>query len=255
MQQSVTVIARYTFIEGLRNRVFGLTAVGLICLFGLTEFIGELAITESQQIQSLLIGSGMRVFTVVTVSLFVITSMTREMHDKGFELILSLPVGRATYYFGKLLGYFALATVILLLTCILLSIFSGVAATFIWAASLLCELGLIIAVSLLCLFTFNNVTVAFIVVMAFYFLSRSIHAIQLISASPILESHAFAHQFMLYLVNAVAYVLPDLYGFTRSEWLAYGPGSGVLAHVLQQTAIYLPLLIAAGLFDLYRKEL
>jgi len=255
MQKSVIVIARYTFLEGLRNRVFGLTAVGLVCLFGLTEFVGELAIVESRQIQALLIGSGMRIFTVVTIALFVITSMTREMHDKGFELILSLPLGRSTYYFGKLLGYCALALLILLLTSALLSVFAGIASTSLWTLSLLCELGLVIAVSLLCLVTFSNVTVAFIVVMAFYFLSRSIHAIQLISASPILESRSFSQEFMSFLVNAVAFVLPDLYGFTRSEWLVYGLGQGTFLHVLAQTAIYLPLLIAAGLFDLYRKDL
>jgi Cu-processing system permease protein len=255
MQNTVTIIARYTFIEGLRNRVFVLSAVGLVCLFGLTEFVGDLAITESSQIHALFIGSGMRLFTVATVALFVITSMTREMNDKAFELILSLPVGRSTYYFGKLTGYYALAFIMVILTGALLSVFVGAAQSSLWALSLFCELGVVIAVSLLSLFTFTNVTVSFIVVMAFYFLSRSIHAIQLISSSPILEFRTFAQEFMNYLVNALGYVLPNLYDFTRSDWLVYGVQDHALYHVLLQTAIYLPLLVAAGLFDLYRKDL
>ena len=255
MHKSAPVIAWYTFLEGLRNRVFGLTAVGLVCLFGLTEFVGDLAITETRQIQALLIGSGMRIFTVTIVALFVITSMSREMHDKGFELILSLPVGRSTYYFGKLLGYYALALIILLLTGALLMFFCGVGQTLPWAVSLFCELGLIIAVSMLCLFTFSNVTVSFIVVMVFYFLARSIHAIQLISAAPLLDFHTFSQEFMDFLVKAIAFVLPDLYSFTRSDWLVYGIPQHGLSHVLIQTLIYMPLLVAAGLFDLYRKEL
>ena len=125
MQKTAAVIAGYTFLEGLRNRVFGLSVIGLICLFGLTEFVGDLAIIESAQIHALFIGSGMRLFTVTTVALFVITSMTREMNDKAFELILSLPVARSTYYFGKLLGYYALALVMVLLTAGLLCVFVG----------------------------------------------------------------------------------------------------------------------------------
>jgi ABC-type transport system involved in multi-copper enzyme maturation permease subunit len=255
MQKTVTIIAGYTFLEGLRNRVFGLSAVGLVCLFGLTEFVGDLAITESSQIHALFIGSGMRLFTVATVALFVITSMTREMNDKAFELILSLPVARSTYYFGKLLGYYALAFIMILLTGALLSVFVGLGQASVWALSLFCELGLVIAVSLLCLFTFSNVTVSFIVVMTFYFLARSIHAIQLISSSPILEFKTFSQEFMRFLVNAIAFLLPDLYDFTRSDWLVYGIQGHGLYHVLLQTAIYLPLLVAAGLFDLYRKDL
>ena len=255
MKNTVTTIAGYTFLEGLRNRIFWLFAVGLVCLFGLTEFVGDLAIIESSQIHALFIGSGMRLFTVATVALFVITSMTREMNDKAFELILSLPVARSTYYFGKLLGYFALAFIMVLLTGALLSIFVGTTDVSLWGLSLFCELGIVIAVSLLSLFTFINVTVSFIVVMAFYFLARSIHAIQLISSSPILEFRTFAQKFMDFMVNALAYFLPDLYDFTRSDWLVHGIQGHVMYHVLLQTAIYLPLLVAAGLFDLYRKDL
>ena len=40
-----------------------------------------------------------------------------------------------------------------------------------------------------------------------------------------------------------------------SDWLAYhGGGPETLAPVLAQTAIYVSLLSAMGLFDLYRKE-
>jgi len=34
------VIAYYTFQEALRNRLFALTLAGLVCLLGITEFIG-----------------------------------------------------------------------------------------------------------------------------------------------------------------------------------------------------------------------
>ncbi len=118
--QKLTTIARYTFVEALRNRLFLLSLIGLVCLFGIAEFAGELAITESRQIQAALVATSTRWFLVITCALFVITSMVREANDKGIELILSLPVSRASYYFGKYCGFLLLAGVVLALSGLLL---------------------------------------------------------------------------------------------------------------------------------------
>jgi len=255
MKHPVLTIARFTFYEAVRNRLFMLTLAGLVCLLGLTEFVGELAITETNNIQAILIGAGMRLFAVATVALFVITSMVREFNDKGFELIAALPMPRSSYYFGKFLGFFMLSLVIAVATALLLLIYSPVTAVLFWLLSLACELAIVISLSLLCLFTFSNVTVAFMVVICFYILSRSINTIQLISNSPIMEFYTFSQQFLRLATDAIAFMLPGLHDFTKSEWLVYGVGWQSLWPVLIQTAVYLLLLSAAGLFDLYRKNL
>jgi ABC-type transport system involved in multi-copper enzyme maturation permease subunit len=255
VKSRVAAIARYTFLEALRNRLFGLTAAGLLCLLGITEFIGELAITESAQLQAAFIGAGMRLFAVCTVALFVITSLVREANDKGFEVLLSLPVPRHAYFFGKFLGFLGLAVVISAATCLLLLVYSEPVPVLYWFASLQCELAIVVALALLFVFTFNNVTVAFMLVLAFYLLSRSMHAIQLISSSPILESGSFSQQFINLLLDGVAFVLPDLHEFTRSDWLARGGGPDSLAAILGQALIFVALLGSAAIFDLYRKEL
>ena len=51
MTGKITTIAYYTFIEALRNRLFILTLTGLVCLLGVAEFAGELAVTGSRGIQ------------------------------------------------------------------------------------------------------------------------------------------------------------------------------------------------------------
>ena len=255
MKSPISVIARYTFLEAVRNRLFGLTVVGLICLLGVTEFAGDLAITETSALKAAFVGSGMRMFAVITVSLFVITSMVREFGDKGFELILALPIPRHAYYTGKFAGFMLLALTITGASGLLLLIYAQAGAVLVWTCSLGCELALIVAASLLCLFSFSNVTVSFVAVLAFYLLSRSIGTIQLLGASPILESDTLSHHFMVGLANAIAWVLPDLDRFTRTDWVVYGGGWHDLLPVLAQTVIYSALLVAAGLFDLYRKDL
>ena len=57
------------------------------------------------------------------------------------------------------------------------------------------------------------------------------------------------------LVDALRYVLPDLSAYTRTEWLIYAePQRAELEFVAVQTVIYVALILAIGVFDLYRRN-
>jgi len=249
-------IARFTFHESVRNRLFLFAVILVVCLFGLAEFIGELAITETVQLQASIMGSLLRIFAVFIVSLFVITSMVREFNDKGFELALSLPIRRFSYYLGKLTGFALLGLVIALLAGTPLLLYTDPIPLAAWVLSLFLELLIMIAVSLLCLFTFGNITISFTIVAAFYLLARSMNAIILISDSPLLVTGSLSQEVIGILVHSIAVVIPDLNRFTDTSWLVYGNvGWTELNGVIAQTMIYLLLLTCASLFDLYRKNL
>lgn len=251
----VITIARYTFLEAVRNRLFPVAIAGLICLLGIAEFIGELAITETRAVQVAILAYIARWFFVLTTALFVITSMVREFNDKGVELMLSLPSSRIVYYAGKFSGFIILALVVLLALSPVLLLYTDPVSLSGWCFSLMCETAILIALSMLCLFTFSNITIAFLVVVSFYILARNMAAMQLLGTSPILESQTPSQEFMNTMINLVAYVLPDLHRFTGSDWLVYGAGADQLWFVFLQTAIFLAILIPAGLFDLLRKEI
>ena len=256
MYKSCFTIARYTFLEAVRARLFYMMVIGLICAFGLSEFIGELAITESDRFQGAILAAGLRLFAVFTTGLFVTTSMVREFNDKGFELVLSQPIPRAAYYSGKLTGFAMLSVVVACLVSLPLILYAPSGQVLIWGASLICELFIVTAMSLLCLFTFSNITIAFSVVVAFYLLSRCMDAIQLISNSPILETDSIAQELINKIIDVIAYLLPDLNLFTQTQWLIYENGDlNSLGSVMGQTVIYVVFLSGAALFDLYRKEL
>jgi ABC-type Na+ efflux pump permease subunit len=255
MWQKIGSIARFTALEAVRGRLAWLLGGSLIAVVLLAEFAGAIAITESNAVKTALAAGVLRLFAVFVIALFVISSMAREQADKGSELILSLPLSRAVYYFGKLLGYglvaLAAAAVFALSACL----FAPPAQALWWGVSLFCELLLVTAVSLLCLFTLKQLTTALSVVAAFYVLSRAIAAIQLIGHGPVLDPGAWSNRFMTMMIDGLAFVLPDLYRFTPSHWLVYHDGSAAsLFPIVMQTLIYLCLLAAASLFDLYRKN-
>lgn len=256
MTTPVMIIARYTFIEGLRNRLFSLMLIAFVCGFGLVEFFGALALTETREIQSAFAAALSRWMIVFVIALFVTTSMVREFNDKGLELFLSLPLRRSAYFFGKLLGFLMLAVVVTVFGCLLLLLYAPLPGVLAWGVSLGCELAIVTAASLLCLFTFTHVTPAFSAVAAFYVLARSIHDIQLISQSPLLETGGAGQIFIEQIIRFIALVLPDFSVFTRTAWLVNQTACWQeLAAVLIQTLIYTALLCAAALFDFHRKNI
>jgi len=255
MMSPIVVIARFTLLEALRNRLFWLLIIILIAAVSFSGFIGALAITESVQAQAAFLGALLRVSAVIVVSLFVISSGVRELNDKGTEFVLALAIPRASYYFGKLLGFSFFAFLAAGLFALGLIPDVPLAQVFYWAVSLGCELLLVTAFSLLCLVTFRQITVALSAVLAFYLLSRTVAAIQLIGRGPLADPGSLSQQLMNGLVDTVAFVLPGLDRFTASEWLVYHTGGWHdLTFIAGQTVVYLLLLSGAALFDLYRRS-
>lgn len=255
MFRQVRTIAFYTLIEALRNRLIWLVVAVALIGIGLSGFLNELAITESRQIQVALIAAFSRFAAVFLLATFVVTSMVREFNDKGLELILALPLPRAGYLLGKLMGFGALALFPALLFGGLTLIFAPVAQSGLWTVSLLCELWLIAAFSLLCVLTFNQVMTALSAVMAFYLAARSVAAFQLIGQGST-GAHALSQGVINFVIKVTAVILPRFDEFTRTDWLVYHTGSWAsLPGILAQSAIFLALVTGAALFDLYRKNI
>jgi len=252
---AIAVIARYTALEAFRTRYIWLVSALVLAGLGIALFTGDLAITETGATRTAITAAMLRFAAVLLIILFVTTSVHRDFSDKSVELMLSLPLPRAGYYLGKLGGYTLVAAVTTAPLCGLLMFFSPADAGLIWGLSLLLELVLVCALSLLFAFAFNQITGAIAASLLFYVLGRSIGAIQLMAHGPLTNQAQTSMQITTALVDSLAYLLPDLDRFSRSIWLVYsGPGASELVPILVQTLIYVTLLSCIALFDLYRKN-
>src|SRR5258708_5931913 len=166
----VVSLARATLLEAVRNRLLWLAVMVVVIAFGLAQFLNQVAITESREIQTALLAAPLRVAAVFIVAVFVITSMVRELSDKVTELLLSLPAPRSAYFFGKFSGYALVATVLALLTALPLVPFANFQGLVLWTVSLICELLIVAAMSLFCVLSFAQVVPAFAAVAGFYLL-------------------------------------------------------------------------------------
>lgn len=255
MFSQILTISKFTFIESLRNRLLLLSFLVIGISFGLIEFIGDLTITEHRVTQVAILAAFLRISAVVIVTLFVVSSTVRELQDKTLEMILAMPIHRGSYYLGKLIGYFHIALLVSIVFGALLLVYADPEQVTIWVISLFLELILVVALSLVMLFSFNQVPFALTGVLLIYGASRIASSILLMAQSPIVAHTSMAQKFMDGFIELLTWLLPDLHRFTQTEWLAYNTAEwSVLLPLLAQTAIYLVLLSFIALFDFYRKN-
>lgn len=255
MFSQVLTISRFTVIESLRNRLLLLSFLVIGISFAMVEFVGDLAITEHRVTQAAILAAFLRMSAVVMVTLFVVSSTVRELHDKTLEMILAMPIRRGTYYLGKLLGYFYIAALVAVIFAALLLLYADAGQVSIWMISLFFELVLVVALSLVMLFTFNQVPAALTAVFIIYGAARIVTSIFLMAKYPIVAHTSVAQQFMDAFIELLTWLLPDLHRFTQTEWLTYNTADwSTLLPLLGQTLVYLVFLSFIALFDFYRKN-
>ncbi len=252
----VISFSRYVVIEALHTRLLVMSAILLGMGMGLVTFLGSITITETAATQSSFLAAFLRIIAVYTMSLWVITSVAREFHERSIDLWLSFPVTRGAFVVGKLLGFGIVAVMMAVFYGSILGWNAPWWQVIIWTSSLICELWIITNLSLFCVLTFQHAIPSFSIVLGFYILARSIDALQSIVHSPLNSGIGLMAQITLGAVELLATLLPHFDRFTRTEWLIYNTGTVMdLLHIIGQTAVYVTLLTAMSLFDFYRKNL
>ena len=255
MQSRIATIARYTLIEAVRTRLALLMLALIGVVLGASFFVREIAITESARFQTVFYAAAVRFGAVFVTALHVIASVSRDFHDKVLDVALALDLPRSHYIVGKLTGFLIVAAVLSVAVSVPLVALAGWQDTAIWGASLAFELGVIAALSVFCVVTFNQIMPAASVVAAFYLLARSITAIRQIGANPIADATALSHQVMGGLVEALAYVIPALDTWTRTTWLVDERAPWlVLGPITAHSVLFIVIFAAAAVFDMQRRN-
>lgn len=248
------VLARLVLLEARRGGLPWL-ALGCIALgVSLAAFLSQVAVTESRMLQAALLAAVLRAGAVFLIAAQVAGSTLREMNDRALELALSLPVSRLAQYLGRLAGFAACAAALAALFAATLLLWAPPAAVALWGISLALECTLVAAATLFFAMALGQLVPAIAAVAGLYLLARSMATIQAIAAAPLAET-SLAQDIARWGVDAVAFLLPRLDAVTRTDWLLYEPPAPADAlTALAGLAVYLALLVAAGLFDFYRRN-
>jgi hypothetical protein len=247
------IFTRLALTEARRGGIVWLAAAAIVLGLALGAFLSQLALTESRMLQAAVVAALLRVCAAFVLAAQVVASVRREIDDKRLELMLALPLSRATQYLGRLGGFIVLGACLAAAFAAPALLWAEPAAVLCWGVSLACELALVAAAALFFAMTLVSLVPALAATAALYLLARSMSAMQAIASGPLAEA-SWAHELARHVVDLVALLLPALDRVTRTEWLLYGaPEARGYALGLAGLLVYAALLAAAGLFDFERK--
>ncbi|MEJ2061260.1 MAG: hypothetical protein P8Y64_12370 [Gammaproteobacteria bacterium] len=247
---------RLVLLEARSSRLLWLAIVVVVLSLGLAGFAGSLALTDQRSIEAGLLGSVLRGAAVLLVMLFVLSGLARDFEQRFIEVGLALPVSRGAFYLGRLGGYLLVSSGLVLLLTLPLWFVAKIDMVLLWALSLLVELWLVSALAMFFGMTLRHLTSSFMATLGAYLLARVGAVLEAMAVAAASQPDAtWSDHLSGRLAQGVMWFVPDLGHFARSEWLMYGDGHlGSLGYILLQGGIYLGLLIAAGMVDLYRRN-
>lgn len=256
MNAHVLTIARFTLLEAHRTRLALLALVVLTVVWTGSLFIHQIAITESDRLQWSFYAAASRLASVLVLALYITSSMVREFNEKGLELLLALDLPRATYLLGKLTGFVAIAAMLAIVCALPTLLYAPPAVAGVWSFTLFCELAIVAALSLFCIVTLHQVLPALMLVLGLYLLARSISAMRLMAETELLGRMGGVRPIVDFGVDTLAYVVPTLDRFALTQWIAQKTVEvAELGPIALQSVIAVAVLVAAALFDFYRREI
>jgi Cu-processing system permease protein len=247
-------LIRLILLEALRVRLGWIIGISIGVAFGLAQFIDHVALVESRSIQASILAAALRFCSAFIVIMFVVTSMVRESNDKVAELLLSLPASRAQFLAGKMAGYVLVALLIGLAQAIPLSLIAPGKGLVLWTLSLMVELAIVAAASLFCVLSLAQSISAIAASTALYLLARSMGAMQMIAEAGVAHTPSIGDKVINLVVSGIALFVPALDRMTQASWLLDPPSVQTLINGTAQGLLYVVLLSAASLFDLYRRN-
>ncbi|WBR99808.1 ABC transporter permease [Pseudoduganella sp. SL102] len=252
MNTAVRSIATGTLKEALRSRLLLLLAVLALAAVGLAGFLQAVVPAEGRATNTALLAALLRLAGAGIVATFAVTAIVREHADKQVEMLLALPYPRATWLLGRLAGCALLALLPAGVAGLLVAMAAPPAQAALWTVALLGELWIVAAFAVFCTLTLQHALPSLCATAGFYVLARSVTALQQAGHGALPDA---GQRVIGTGTDLLAFVLPRLDAFARSDWLLYGTGTAAdLGFVALQSLVYVALLAGAALFDLYRKE-
>ncbi|HVI51410.1 MAG TPA: hypothetical protein VM661_09395 [Candidatus Sulfotelmatobacter sp.] len=255
----MTAILRTILLTNARDRM--LPAVWALALAALlaSRALGGAMLVEGRETALAYASLSLRLVVVAGLVMCVCFQMRRLQETREIEAMLARPLSRTALVLALAGGYGLLAAAAVLpsVAVLGLALNPDAAGLVLWGASLLLEAWITVAFALFLACSLTSAAASALTALALYALSRmaaGFHDIAQAGLGDALASPVTGLPLRL-AAEAMSLVLPRLDLFGQSSWLVYGAGGewglGILA---AQAGIYLPLLLAATVYDLKGRQ-
>jgi len=250
----VFVTFRYILLTAFRDRLMAGLAIALVGAVLVAGFLGEATFMEEREMALSFAGFSTRLILMTGLILFVCFHVQRSFENREVDLMLSRPISRPQFVLITWAAFSGVAVLMALVAVVLVPLAGWPApgGLALWAGSLVLESLLVVAVALFFSITLRTAVGSALATLGFYLLARMTGFLLGVVQA---ERGTVTSDLLGYAVYLVGLVLPRLDLFGQTWWLAYGDTEGgALLTVVVQTAVYIPLLLAATVFDFRRRR-
>ncbi|PWB65066.1 MAG: hypothetical protein C3F14_05910 [Deltaproteobacteria bacterium] len=253
MLRRILSIAANTFRETIRNKILYAILAFALFVIGMTFFLADLSVGDFTRIIADVGLASIHVFGVIMAVFLGITLVSNEVDRKTIYLILSKPVRRFEFIFGKTLGLsITLALTTLAMAAVLFLVhlayqYGGRAEPGIFVASTGIYMELVLLTCLATLFsTFTTPVLSAIFTLSLFLVGHLTNYLHVLGE----RSQAAA---VRWGSKALFYLLPNLENFNWKNEVAYGGARSLALPVLAAGYLFLygaaVLLLACILFS------
>ena len=251
-----TNIVKYVLAASMRDKVVLSLVVAICLIVSMSFFVGSSSVIEQQQFSLIYMASGLRLFVMLGLSLFVVFFIRRSDEGRDLEFLLSRPITRPVFILSH---SFAFITLCLFFTCVVGAVLfvSGrgmwTDGYGLWMLGFFMELCIIVTSAFFFSMVLKNAVSGLLSVFAFYALSRMIGQMLGIAQGYIIQGNL---DFVNELMKIIALFIPRLDLLVQSNWLIYDVSSDSIGglYIVFQGIVFTAILTVATVLDLKRKE-
>jgi len=250
-------VLRYILLTAIRDRLYiGLFFI-LTIAFGISVILGQTSLVEGVQTSIVYVAGSARMIFTVGMILFTCFYVRKSFDNKEVEFILSKSVSRFSLICAYLAGFVVVAIFVFIpITVVLLLVKANKIGLIFWLLTILFEIFILIAFAVLSSLILRSAVSAVLATLGFYILSRMMAFFVLTIHLP--QSSADFSTWKVGLdsfLKVLSLIFPRLDLFAKSEWLIYGINDyKILAIILVQSLIYIPLMTFMSFFDFGKKQ-
>lgn len=253
--RSTRILAGYIMATALRDRLFLALLVLVAVAAVLSVFIGGAAVVEKRELSLVYAATATRLILVAGLVLFVCFQIRRSFDTREVEVMMSRPISRRNFVFAYAASLFALSlAAVAIATAVVVAVARPEAAPLAqWALSLLVECTIMVLVALFFALTLTSAVASVLACFGFYVLARMVGLLTGIAAH--VGERSIFTEIVARTMDVISVVIPRLDLMGQSAWLVHGLEGEVGALVvLAQGVVYAPLIIAATVFDMQRRQ-
>lgn len=248
---------RYVLLTATRDRLFLGLLIGIAVAAYISSVLGSTAMIETEQMTLAFTAAAARVIIMVGVIVFIGFHMRNAFDAREIDVLLSRPISRTTLVLSYWIGFATVATCLVLPTVVMVAVLGTLNQTgfWVWSISLLLESWLVVSIALFASLTIKSGVGTVLSSLAIYVLARMMGFFLATTATTNIFKDQTINEGAQWVMKGISLVVPRLDFYAKSNWLIYGPKSyeDVNLFVIQ-SAIFIPLLVAASVIDFKRKQ-